>query len=189
MRPLFDRDNRLAIIGGLAAAIPVRSKVTQAISPPPLPSPSYLRARRLILVEAHLVGEGISPSKFHRNFDEIFARQSAGTAGNIAIRRRRRGRRRTCCDLIPFRREERDFLRKFLGSRALGSRAASFATLHPSSRFMRIFTRQRRAQMYPRSNEERAWIRETPCKRRSAHHNPSVVNQGPDKSKRTEGTQ
>lgn len=128
MRPLFDRDNRLAIIGGLAAAIPVRSKVTQAISPPPLPSPSYLRARRLILVEAHLVGEGISPSKFHRNFDEIFARQSAGTAGNIAIRRRRRrGRRRTCCDLIPFRREERDFLRKFPRSRA-----ASFATLHPS---------------------------------------------------------
>lgn len=29
MRPLFDRDNRLAIIGGLAAAIPVRSKVTR----------------------------------------------------------------------------------------------------------------------------------------------------------------
>lgn len=41
VRPLFDRDNRLAIIGGLAAAVPVRSKVTRQFRLLPPRRPTY----------------------------------------------------------------------------------------------------------------------------------------------------
>lgn len=90
VRPLFDRDNRLAIIGGLAAAVPVRSKVTRQFRLLPPRRPTYgltdLSPWKLISSESGGVSEwrhSLRPPfpKFHRNFDEIFARQSAGTRG------------------------------------------------------------------------------------------------------------